>query len=115
MNTETLRAKTKKYLEEEKVSIRKLAATADIDFSTLSRFLKGERDLAPYAMRRLQRAIDPRGNDLSLHATDIFRKYKRQFFNGDEIAIIGENLVKMGKVLASSSGNNLQQDATLKH
>ena len=112
MTADTLRMKSKKYIEEEKISIRMIARRAQIDFSTLSRFLAGKRELAPYAMRRLQRAIDPRGNDLALHATDIFKKFKRQFFNGDEIAIIGENLVKMGKVLESSTDNIPQQSAT---
>lgn len=106
MNAETLRMKAQKFIEEERISIRSLARNAQINFSTLSRFLGGKRDLAPYAMRRLQRAIDPRGNDLSLHATDVFKKFKRQFFNGDEIAIIGENLTRMGKVLATSPGND---------
>lgn len=112
MKAERLRAKVHQYLEIHKVSLRTLAKTAAINYSVLSRFLNGKRNLDPFAMRRLYRAIDHHRDDLSLQAIAIFRKYKRQSYNGAEIAIIGENLMKMGKVLASSSCNNLQQNAT---
>lgn len=113
MKAETLRAKTKKYLELENISIRKLALNANIDFTTLSRFLREERELTPQAMRRLRRAIDPNGSDMALHAAEIFKKYKRQAYSIADIVLLGENIVKLGKVLGQSESNSLQQDATL--
>lgn len=112
MNTDTLRGKVKRHMEEEQISLRTMAREARMPVSTLSEYLSEKRDISVHVMRRLVRCVDPARGDLAVRAAEFFRTLKRQAYHGDEISLIGENLCKMGKVLASSIPNTPEHSRT---
>lgn len=97
MKADTLRGKVKRYMEEEQISLRTLAQEAKIPASTLCEFLAGKYELSKRPMRRLARAVDPFKQDLAVRAAEFFRMLKRSEHDENEIAIIGEHLMKMVK------------------
>lgn len=114
MKPETVRAKTKKFMEDEELSLREIARRSAIPASTLSYFLdeKIKRELSRPQLRKLIRAIDPAKEDLSLKTSEIYKTLRKQDYDKIEISIIAENLGKMAQLLTSTILNNGEQFGT---
>ncbi|MFA6470119.1 MAG: hypothetical protein WCW35_14585 [Bacteroidota bacterium] len=114
MNYELLRNKAQKFIDDEQISMRELARRASIPPTSLKYFFDVElkRNLNRDQMRRLARAIDPFKQDLTVRSAEIFKRLRKESFDGNEISIMGAQLFEFGRLAASQSVNRREQNGT---